>query len=120
MKFGILHNAYKILSNPETKEANDSGNFKVVPISQQNSRWDHCVKTTNAEDIETARKNYQGSLKEENDIIRETIRGKGSMTHLFNEIPFMRVEDENRIIEFIRICFVSGRIPKMPIRKLRS
>lgn len=119
MKFGILHHAYSILSNTETKKAYDSGNFKVIP-SKSKSKWEHFVKTTDSHDIEIARKNYQGSLREENDIIRETVIGKGSMTHLLHVIPFMRNEDEMRISEFIKDCMVAGKIPKMPIRKLRK
>lgn len=119
-KFGILHHAYIILSNAETKKLYDSGNFKIIPVAKSKSKWEHFVKTTDSHAIEIARKNYQGSLKEENDIIRETIIGNGSMTHLFNVIPFMRNEDEMRIIEFIKNCFVNGKIPKMPIRKLRK
>lgn len=119
-KFGILHHAYIILSDVETKKAYDSGDFKVVHTTKAKSKWEHFIKTTSSNDIETARKNYQGSLKEESDIIRETIVGKGSMTHLLNVIPFMRSEDETRIYEFIKECFESGKIPKIPIKKLRK
>lgn len=119
-KFGILHNAYSILSNVETKKAYDAGDFDVIPAAKSKSNWEHFVQTIDPDDIEVARKNYQGSLKEQNDIIRETINGKGSMVHLLNEIPFMRNEDETRMIDFIKNCMLEGKIPKMQIRKLRK
>lgn len=98
----------------------DSGQFKVIPATDSKSKWDHFIKTTDSHDIEFARKNYQGSLKEQNDIIRETIIGNGSMTHLLNNIPFMRHDDEIRMTEFIKDCFKTGKIPKMQIKKLRK
>lgn len=119
-KFSILHHAYTILSNAETKQKYDSGDFKLIPATNLKSKWDHFIKITDSRDIEIARKNYQGSLKEQNDIIREVIIGNGSMTHLLNVIPFMRNDDEICITEFIKQCFIDGKIQKMSIKKLRK
>lgn len=45
---------------------------------------------------------YKFSEAEENDIAREFVIGRGSLTHLYNVIPFMRIEDEFRMIEIIK------------------
>lgn len=119
-KFSILHQAYSILSNPKTKQAYDSGNTDMLfpkPTIAQN--WDHFIKPIDSTNIESARIKYQGSSTEEIDIIREFVAGKGSITHLFNVIPFMRIEDESRIIEIISRCMALGKVPKMNIRKMR-
>lgn len=92
----------------------------MIHANISKSKWDHFIKITDSSDIEIARKKYQGSLKEETDIIREAINGNCSLTHLLNVIPFMRNEDEMRITEFIKDCFVEGKIPKMTIKKLRK
>lgn len=57
------------------------------------------MKPVNADNVNEARKRYQGSNEEKSDVIRELKIGKGSMTHPLNNIPFMRIEDENRMIK---------------------
>lgn len=119
-KFHVLHEAYSILVNPETKKLYDSGTSHTLFVkSTIAAKWDKYIRTINSTDMEHARKNYQGSDEEKKDIFREILTGKGSITHLFNVIPFMRYEDEQRIIEIIRSGIKSGDIPKVSIRKMR-
>lgn len=119
-KFSILHQAYSILANPETKKLYDAGEMRIF-FSKPTivGKWEHYIAPLMSSAIESARQNYQGSVSEEADILREFIIGKGSMTHLFNTIPFMRTEDEARMIHVIKECMESGKIPKAPIRKMR-
>ncbi|XP_031637570.1 J domain-containing protein CG6693-like [Contarinia nasturtii] len=119
-KFNILHQAYSILANPETKILYDTGKLQFF-FSKPTivGKWEHYVAPLTSSAIESARQKYQGSVSEETDIIREFTIGKGSMTHLFNTIPFMRTEDEARIIHVIKECMQSGSIPKISIRKMR-
>lgn len=119
-KFNIIHNAYSILADPIKKQLYDAGSsvlFSKVTIA---ARWENYLKPVDIKDIEVARNEYRGSCAEQNDLIREFIVGKGSLTHLLNTIPFMRIEDENRIIEVLRDLMEKGNIPKMPIKKLRK
>lgn len=67
---------------------------------------------------ENARHLYQNSDQEEQDIIREFNRGNGSVTHLMNNIPFMRIEDVNRVIELIQQLMSLNKVPMIPIKKL--
>ena len=118
-KFNVLHQAYSILVDPTTRKAYDDGGRIIFPSSNSSTKWDSFIKTITDSDIEKKRRQYQGSKSEEEDIIREINIGKGSITHLFNTIPFMRVEDEPRIISIIKSCMEAGKVPNMAIRKMR-
>lgn len=117
-KFNIIHNAYAILSDSVKKKQYDEGCDILFTKTTIAARWEHYLKPATTNDIEIARKAYQGSEREELDLIREFKIGNGSMTHLINTIPFMRVEDENRILESIHDMMSLGKIAKLPIKKL--
>lgn len=119
-KFSIVHQAYSILANPETKKLYDSGETHVL-FSKPTiaGKWEQHIRPVTSVDIENARNKYQGTIADKNDVVREFLIGKGSMTHLFNTIPFMRYEDESRIIHMIKECMETGAIKKIPIRKMR-
>lgn len=91
------------------------GNVSVI---EETVPWEHYLKHVNQEHIYAARNEYQGLEREDRALIREVKIGNGSMTHLLNTIPFMRVEDENRIIESIRELMSSGKIPKLFIKRI--
>lgn len=123
-KFNLLHQAYLILVDPASRKAYDDGGKRILFANSNGStnalsKWNSFIKTINDADIETKRGEYQGSVVEENDIIREIQIGKGSVTHLFNTIPFMRYDDEARIIDIIKRSMEAGKVPKMVIRKMR-
>lgn len=63
--------------------------------------------------LTSARKKYVGSKQEECDLIGEFIAGKGSMIHLLNNIPFMRSDDEDRIISVLGRLIKIGKIPNI-------
>lgn len=66
-------------------------------------------------DIDNARSTYQNSTKEQRDIEREFCTGKGSMTHILNNFPFMRIEDEPRVNLLKK--FIADVIPAHKIKK---
>lgn len=119
-KFNIIHNAYAILSDPLKKSQYDAGSnvlFSNITIA---ARWENYVKPIDGGEIRAARNSYQGSRKEEEDIIREFTNGSGSLTHLLNTIPFMRVEDELRIVNMLKTLMADGKIAKITIKRLRT
>lgn len=122
-KFKTLHQAYSILSNIQTKSRYDSGDMSTLyslnASSTYTAKWNQYIRTVNENDIKRARQSYQGSLAEESDIVREFVFGKGSITHLLNTIPFMRIDDEPRIISFIKNCIEIGKVPGMKIKKIK-
>lgn len=97
-KFALLNQVYNILVDTNKKKAYDEGNcIEIGAANNQSTLWSR--KITN-EEFNAARSKYIGSESEENDIIRElNAVGNASMTHLLNNIPFMRIEDEPRIIQ---------------------
>lgn len=119
-KFNIIHTAYSILSDPIKKQQYDAGTnvlFSNITIA---ARWENYLKSVGGNEIEIARKKYQGSETEIADIIREFNNRNGSLTHVLNTVPFTRVEDETRIIEILRKLMAEGKIEKQSIKRLRK
>lgn len=119
-KFHIIHNAYSILSDATKKKLYDDGTYVFFAKATVTAHWENYLKPVNSSDIEDARKKYQGSIMETNDIIREFVAGRGSMTHVMNNIPFMRMEDESRIIEIIKHHMNEEKVEKFPIKKIKK
>lgn len=117
-KFNLLHQAYSILSNPDTKTRYDDGDLRIL-FEKTSDKWKHFMRIIDSKDIELARQKYQGTEAEESDIVREIVIGKGSITHLNNVLPFMRFEDEPRIVQLIKRSIALGKIPNISIRKMR-
>lgn len=120
-KFTALHKAYSVLADPDKKKLYDAGDSTVVYTKTTiAAKWDQHIQTVDSSVIQSARSKYQGSVAEQNDVLREIVIGNGSMTHLLNTIPFMRIEDESRMIEMVKEFMHSGKIVKIAIRKLRN
>lgn len=110
-KFHIIYQAYTILTNEEKKKLYDSGDSDVIFSKKMKSAsWERHMKVIPDDVFEQAAKEYKNSIKEQEDIIREFTIAKGSMTHLLNHIPFMRVEDQPRIIEIIKQLMNANKI----------
>lgn len=120
-KFSIVHQAYDVLCDPNKRKDYDNGNDNVLFVKATKSdEWEHFLKPATNNEIDIARQNYQNSLSEARDIEREYLLGKGSLTHLLNNISFMRVEDESRIIGIIQELVRQEKIPKYKIKKIKK
>lgn len=118
-KFNIIHQAYMILSNAESRMKYDAEGSKVIfARATMAAEWENYLKTTNVDDLINASTSYKGSAEERADILKEAIAGNGSMIHILNNIPFMRKEDETRIIQIIQEAFITEEIPRIAIKKL--
>lgn len=101
-KFNTIHQAYSILTNAEMKKRYDDGDTDVIFAKKSRSGlWEQHLKTVSEDDFEQAAQTYRNSVKEKEDIIREIGIGNGSLKHLLNTIPFMRIEDQPRILSII-------------------
>lgn len=123
-KFDIIFKAYTILSNSETKRLYDQGSSEILFVQPTvAARWERNIRIVTSDIIEQARNSYINSTAEEEDIIKEFKRGNGSLTFMLHNLPFMRIEDENRITTIIKHLMVIGKIPntvkikKIPNRK---
>lgn len=119
-KFNIIHNAYAILSDGEKKKQYDNGTDILFTKPTMAARWENFLKPIDSVARKKAQDFYKNSKAEKKDIAREFVIGKGSLTHLLNNIPFMRVEDENRVIEIVKNLMDDEKIPKMQIKKLKK
>lgn len=119
-KFNIIHTAYSILSDASKKHLYDHGTNVLFTKIAVAARWENFLRPVCCDEMNNANQRYQGSNTERKDIIREIQAGKGSMTHLLNNIPFMRIEDEIRITEIVKDLIDKGEIPKIPIKKIRK
>lgn len=117
-EFSTIHQAYSILSDPEKKNAYDEGLDIYLTKATVSAHWESHLKIIEPSSFEQARSSYQGSENEKQDIVREFSRGGGSLTHLLNSIPFMRIEDEIRITNFIKQLMKEGKLPNMKIKKM--
>lgn len=117
-KFFIIHQAYLVLSDPEQRKLYEDGFDVLFAKPTITGEWERCLRPVNNDDVHSARMVYLNSDEEKCDIEREYRLGKGSMTHMLNNIPFMRAEDEPRIMEIIRRLVIEGKIPKLKIKKL--
>lgn len=119
-KFNIIHNAYSILSDPIKKQSYDAGSDVLFCSITIAARWEKYLKPIEVDEIQAARNQYRGSKEEEADLIREFKNGNGSLTFLLNTIPFMRMEDEARIVDLLRDLMAKGMIPRTTIKRLRK
>lgn len=77
------------------------------------------MKIATDANVKEATGSYKNSTKEKEDIAREIVIGNGSMTHLINNIPFMRAKDQPRILLIIKELMESEQIPKsIKIKKI--
>lgn len=89
--------------------------FATATISAE---WEQHINPISKGDVMEASNSYKGSTAEKCAILREIIASNGSIVQLLNSIPFMRREDEPRIIEIIREAMANEEIPRIAIKKL--
>lgn len=119
-KFNVIHNAYSILTDASKKKLYDGGSNVLFTKATVSAQWENYLKPVSLADIDDAKTKYQGSYGEKNDLIREFISGNGSMTHILNNVPFVRIEDECRIMEILKDLIDKGELPKIQIKKIRK
>lgn len=117
-KFNIVHQAYLILSDPEKRSQYDAGSDLLFAKATVAAQWEHFIKPMTSNDITDACEKYQNSEIEKNDILREYKAGKGSMIHMLNNLPFMRFEDEERVLKIINDMIKVGLVEKIKIKKI--
>lgn len=117
--FNIIHQAYLILSNVESRVKYDEGDSKVLFAKATiAAEWENHLKVTKVNDIIDATASYKGSAEERAEILREFVAGNGSMIHILNTVPFTRRDDEIRMIEIIQDAIKNGEVQRKAIKKL--
>lgn len=113
---------YSILTDEEKKKKYDSGNVDVLfSKPTRSAQWEQHMKVVSNEEVNDVAETYKNSTKEKEDIIQEVIKGNGSMTYIFNNLPFMRIEDQPRIIKIINELKANNQIPAhIKIKKIAN
>lgn len=119
-KFNVIHQAYSILSDAERKKAYDDGLDIFFTRATVSAQWESHLKIVKSDDFLSARERYQNSENEKKDIVCEIVRGNGSLTHLLHNVPFMRREDEGRIIKLIDQLILDKKLPKMKLKRMQK
>lgn len=119
-RFNIVHQAYSILSDAEKRSKYDEGSDVFFSKATVSARWEYYMKPVSMDDIQKARETYKGSTMEKEDIAKAFKEGNGSLTHVLHCIPFMRYEDETRVIGIINEMISNGLLPKIRLKKLKK
>lgn len=115
-KFALINRIYLILSDEEKRKKYDHFNLVDADSGEViKLQWHQYIKPITDVDMEYARQKYIGSEEEEKDVMANW---NGSMVNLLNSIPFMRREDEERMIELVKKLMKENKIAKKPIRKI--
>lgn len=118
-KFNIIHQAYTTLSNVESRmKYNEEGSTVLFARPTIAAEWEKYLKTISIKDMNDAFESYIGSNEEKTQILQEFVKGNGSMIHVYNNVPFVRRNDEARIIKMIQEAFAAGEIQRIAIKKL--
>lgn len=118
-KFHIIHQAYLILSNAESRKKYDEGGCKVLfAKTTVAATWENHLKIITEKNILDASASYKNSAEEKTKILHEFVEGKGSITHILNTVPFTRKEDEPSIIATIQKAIENKEIQQLAIKKL--
>lgn len=107
-----------VLSDIEKRSKYDAGSDLLFAKATVAAQWEHFIKPMTNNDISHAQRKYQNSEQEKNYILREYKIGKGSMVHMMNNLPFMRIEDEQRVICIINEMINDGLVEKLKIKKI--
>lgn len=115
-KFKVLSKLYAVLTDKNKKALyDDKGTIDdddERDLSSWLELWRSVFKPITDQDIENYERDYRGSEQEEIDIRKAYINGKGCINFMMNHVPFMAVEDEDRIQELVRKWIDAGDVPE--------
>lgn len=118
-KFNIIHQAYSVLSNAELKTKYDlEGSRVLFARPSPTADWENYLKTISEYDVTIASNSYKGSTEERDAVLKEFISSNSSLTHVLNNVPFIRREDEMRLVEMLKEAMEHQEIPRIKIKKM--
>lgn len=114
-KFKVLGKIHSILSDKNKRAAYDeTGEFDEENDSACDwlNYWRSFFKKITIEDIQNYEKDYIGSDIELRDIKRAYLDGKGNMDYMFETVPFLSCESEQRIIDVVKKMIENEEVPE--------
>ena len=98
-KFKQVVIAYKVLT--DQREAYDNG--EMINEKDIWEKWN---------ELDAMKKKYQNSKEEKKDILEAYTSSKGKIEEIFNLVPFVTLDDEDRIIEIITDAVKEGLVKR--------
>lgn len=115
-KFKVLSKLYSVLTDKNKKALYDDKGVidddDERDLSSWLELWRSVFKPITTQDIQNYERDYRGSEQEEIDIRKAYLNGKGCINFMMNHVPFMAVEDEERIQELVRKWIDEGDVPE--------
>lgn len=114
-KFKVLSKLYAVLTDKNKKALYDDKGVidddDERDLSSWLELWRSVFKPITDQDIQNYQRDYVGSEQEEIDIRKAYLNGKGCINFMMNHVPFMCVEDEDRIQELVRKWIAADEVP---------
>lgn len=114
-KFKVLGKIHCILSEKAKRDIYDeTGEFDEESDSGFNwlEYWRSLFKKITIEDIQNYEREYIGSETELRDIRRSYEGGKGNIDFLYEHVPFLNFENEERVCGIIKDLIAKGELPE--------
>lgn len=115
-KFKVLGKVHSILSDDNKRTVYDeTGEFDGDSDWVGNGfnwmdYWRSLFRKITTEDIQNYERDYKGSEIEERDIKRAYMDSKGNMDYLYEAVPFLNYENEDRIMEIVKRMIDRGEV----------
>uniref|UniRef100_A0A1B6JJV7 J domain-containing protein n=1 Tax=Homalodisca liturata TaxID=320908 RepID=A0A1B6JJV7_9HEMI len=116
-KFKVLGKVHCILSDKEKRAIYDqTGTWDDDDDVEFNGRdwmeyWRTLFKKITLADIEEYEKKYKGSDDELRDLKKAYEGGKGDMDKIYERVPFVKLEDEDRIRDILQKLIDANELP---------
>ncbi|XP_045509748.1 dnaJ homolog subfamily C member 9-like [Colias croceus] len=120
-KFKVLGAVHAILCDKEKREfydttkSVDDGEYNIIKDRNWTVYWRFMFIKITEEDIKAYEKEYIGSEEEKKDLKNAYLAGKGDMDYIVDQVPFARLEHEDRLKAILTEMIDEGEIPAYKI-----
>ncbi|XP_037892910.1 J domain-containing protein CG6693 [Glossina fuscipes] len=121
-KFKVLSKVYQVLMDKDKRELydeqgiiDDDDDILETKLNNWLELWRKIFQPITKEAIENYEKTYINSDLERSDIRKAYLSSKGSIDKIINEVPFLKVDDEDRLQKIVREMIADEEVPEYKI-----
>uniref|UniRef100_A0A1B0G9M0 J domain-containing protein n=1 Tax=Glossina morsitans morsitans TaxID=37546 RepID=A0A1B0G9M0_GLOMM len=121
-KFKVLSKVYQVLIDKDKRELydeqgiiDDDDDILETKLNNWLDLWRKIFQPITKEAIENYEKTYINSDLERSDIRKAYLSSKGSIDKIINEVPFLKVDDEDRLQKIVREMIANEEVPEYKI-----
>uniref|UniRef100_A0A1A9V7X5 J domain-containing protein n=1 Tax=Glossina austeni TaxID=7395 RepID=A0A1A9V7X5_GLOAU len=121
-KFKVLSKVYQVLIDKDKRELydeqgiiDDDDDILETKLNNWLDLWRKIFQPITKEAIENYEKTYINSDLERSDIRKAYLSSKGSIDKIINEVPFLKVDDEDRLQTIVREMIANEEVPEYKI-----